>query len=50
VAKILRLAAVTVGRMHTALGAFSRRVAARIDKAQAVTATARKLAVLFYNA
>jgi hypothetical protein len=49
-AKILRLAAVNVGRTQTALGAFYRRLAARIGKAKAVTATARKLAVLFYNA
>ena len=35
---------------HTALGAFYRRLAARVGKAKAVTATARKLAVLFYNA
>jgi transposase len=35
--------------MHTALGAFYRRLAARVGKAKAVTATARKLAVLFYN-
>jgi len=46
----LRLAAVTIGRTSTALGAFYRRLAARIGKAKAVTATARKLAVLFYNA
>lgn len=45
----LRLAAVTVGRTSTALGAFYRRLAARIGKAKAVTATARKIAVLFYN-
>ena len=45
----LRLAAVTVGRTNTALGAFYRRLAARIGKAKAVTATARKIAVLFYN-
>lgn len=32
-----------------ALGAFYRRLAARVGKAKAVTATARKLAVLFYN-
>jgi transposase len=49
-AKILRLAAVNVGRTQTALGAFYRRLAARVGKAKAVTATARKLAVLFYNA
>ena len=46
----LRLAAVTVGKTNTALGAFYRRLAARIGKAKAVTATARKIAVLFYNA
>jgi transposase len=48
-AKILRLAAVNVGKTQTALGAFYRRLAARVGKAKAVTATARKLAVLFYN-
>jgi hypothetical protein len=46
----LRLAAVTLGRTDTALGAFYRRLSARVGKAKAVTATARKLAVLFYNA
>jgi transposase len=50
VAAHLRLAAVTVGRTNTALGAFYRRLSARIGKAKAVTATARKIAVLFYNA
>jgi len=48
-AALLRIAAVNVGRTHTALGAFYRRLAARAGKAKAVTATARKLAVLFYN-
>jgi transposase len=48
-AALLRLAAVTVGRTDTALGAFYRRLSARIGKAKAVTATARKIAVLFYN-
>jgi transposase len=48
-AKLLRLAAVNVGKTQTALGAFYRRLAARVGKAKAVTATARKLAVLFYN-
>ena len=46
----MRLAAVTVGRSNTALGAFYRRLAGRIGNAKAVTATARKIAVLFYNA
>lgn len=50
VAALLRLAAITVGKTNTALGAFYRRLAARIGKAKAVTATARKIAVLFYNA
>jgi transposase len=49
-AALLRIAAVSVGRTQTALGAFYRRLAARVGKAKAVTATARKLAVLFYNA
>jgi len=46
---MLRLAAVNVGKTDSALGAFYRRLAARIGKAKAVTATARKVAVLFYN-
>ena len=46
---LLRLAAVNVGKTQSALGAFYRRPAARVGKAKAVTATARKLAVLFYN-
>src|ERR1700683_3563110 len=46
----VRLWAVTVGRTETALGAFFRRLSARIGKAKAITATARKIAVLFYNA
>jgi transposase len=48
-AALLRLAAVTVGRTETALGAFYRRLSSRVGKAKAVTATARKIAVLFYN-
>lgn len=49
-AALLRIAAVNVGKTETALGAFFRRLASRIGKAKAVTATARKLAVLFYRA
>jgi len=49
-AALFRMAAVSVGRSSTALGAFFRRLGARIGKAKAVTATARKIAVLFYNA
>ena len=48
-AAILRMAAMTVGRTRTALGAFYRRLAARIGKPQAITATARKLAILVYR-
>jgi transposase len=48
-AALLRLAATTIGRSDTALGAFYRRLSYRIGKQKAVTATARKIAVLFYN-
>jgi transposase len=48
-AYLFRLAAQGVGRTETALGAFYRRLGARIGKAKAITATARKIAVLFYN-
>jgi hypothetical protein len=48
-AVIFRLAAMSLGRTQTALGAFYRRLAARIGKPQAITATARKLAVLVYH-
>ena len=48
-AAMLRLAATSLGRTQTALGAFYRRLAARIGKPQAVTATARKLAILIYH-
>ena len=49
-APLLRLAAVSVGRTETALGAFYRRLSSRVGKAKAITAMARKIAVLFYNA
>ena len=48
-AAIFRLAAMNLGRTQTALGAFYRRVAFRIGKAKAITATARKLAILVYR-
>lgn len=48
-AAILRLAAMSLARTQTALGAFYRRLAYRIGKPKAVTATARKLAVLVYR-
>lgn len=49
-AHILRMIAMSLGRTRTALGAFYRRLAARIGKPQAITATARKLAILVYRA
>jgi transposase len=48
-AALLRIAAMTLGRSNTALGAFYRRLAARVGKAKAITATARKLAILVYR-
>ena len=48
-AKILRLAAMALRRGDHALGAFYRRLAARTAKPTAVTATARKLAILVYR-
>jgi len=49
-AAILRMTVMSLNRTQTALGAFYRRLAARIGKPQAITATARKLAVLVYRA
>jgi transposase len=49
-AAILRMAAMSVGRTQTALGAFYRRLAGRIGKPQAISATARKIAILVYRA
>jgi transposase len=48
-AAILRLAAMNLGRTQTALGAFYRRLAFRVGKAKAITATARQLAILVYR-
>jgi transposase len=45
-ADILRVAAMSVGRTETALGAVYRRLASCIGKAKANTATARKIAIL----
>ena len=47
---MLRRCAMSLTRTSTALGAFYRRLAARMGKAKAITATARKLAVLIYRA
>ena len=49
-AAIMRMAAMTLGRSATALGAFYRRLSSRVGKAKAITATARKLAILVYRA
>jgi transposase len=48
-AHVFRMAAMSVSRSDTALGAFYRRLSSRIGKAKAITATARKIAVLFYR-
>ena len=48
-AGILRLSAMSLSRTETALGAFFRRLAYRVGKAKAITATARKLAILVYR-
>ena len=46
---MLRIAALSLVRGQTALGAFYRRLAVRIGKPKALTATARKLAILVYR-
>ena len=48
-AAILRVAVMTLSRTQTALGAVYRRLAFRVGKAKAITATARKLAILVYR-
>jgi transposase len=48
-ADALRLAANSLWRGHSALSAFLRRMRGRIGPAKAITATARKLAVLIYR-
>ncbi len=48
VAQILRMAAVSAGRTQSAIGAFYRRLSARIGKAKAIVATAAKLARIIY--
>lgn len=49
VAGMLRMCAMSVGKTSTALGAFYRRMAYRVGKAKAITATARKIAILVYH-
>jgi transposase len=48
-AVILRRCAMSLTKTSTALGAFYRRLAMRVGKAKAITATARKLALLVYR-
>lgn len=48
-AEILRMAAMSAGKTQTALGAFHHRLAARTGKPTALTATARKIAILVYR-
>lgn len=48
-AAALRMAACTLMRADCALGAYARRMRARLGAPQAVTATARKLAIIIYN-
>jgi len=45
----MRLAAVTIGRTDTALGAFYRRIKSRLGAKAAITATAHKIARIYYN-
>lgn len=49
VAQCLRVAAMSLGRTQTALGAFYRRLASRLGVLKATTATARKLAIMVYR-
>lgn len=48
-ASILRMAASTLHRSQTALGAFLRRLKSRLGSPKAITATAHKLAIIIFN-
>jgi len=48
-ARVLRVGAMTLRRSPTWLGAFYRRIKARAGGAMAITATAHKLAVIYYT-
>jgi len=48
-AAIFRMCAMVAGHTSTALGAYYRRLAYRVGKPKAITATARKIAVLVYR-
>lgn len=46
---MFRMIAMSLARTETALGAFYRRLSSRVGKAKAITATARKVAILVYR-
>jgi transposase len=48
-ARAFRMAAKALNKSQSYLGAFYRRMKARLGKPKAITAAARKLAVIFYN-
>lgn len=48
-ANAFRMAAQTAGKSHSALGAFYRRLRARLGAPKAITATAHKIARIFYH-
>ena len=48
-AQALRVAAPTLRKSKSALGAYYRRLCSRLDKAKAITAVAHKLARLIYT-
>ena len=48
-AKAFRLAACSAGKTQTAIGAFMRRIKSKAGMPKAITATARKIACLFYR-
>lgn len=48
-ARAFRIAARSLAKSTSSLGAFYRRMKGRLGKPKAVTATARKLAIIFYN-
>lgn len=48
-ANAFRMAAQTAGKSHSALGAFYRRLRSRLGSPKAITATAHKIARIFYQ-
>jgi len=48
-AAMLRMCAMSIGKTSTARGAYDRRLGYRVGKAKAITATARKIAILVYR-